>query len=565
MKGKLLEFLNNTLFDYIKNKDLFRKWVLIKSMWFYSFIQRGTFDKIWKGKSHKTMKWWQKKEGLETDWQGNGWVYSLLCTKTGDWYIGSTKRSLEERLREHLYETNRVWEKDKMERTALHKAMWRTRCTNWIIIPIKRMEDETSLRNLERCLIRKMKPNLNRQLKKEKRKHKVRKRPNKRERGGRKMDKNGNNLPALWSWTYEDKETLDFSDIIEMTRKPITWNKGIIDSTNWEKLKESFRIEAKIEDGFGGMQMIKKKMREKDSGTLKIITCVKKDLEWEKRMRDIMKEGLNTVSDDLLVKLWRKRKILKKSEKSKMTRKLNEELKKRKMQQFPCNIVLRIPRYYSNLKAQIMREIQLWIKGLNTQKQWKKLLAEEIKIVETKNKTVGETLLNFRSYAKSDWFKINKCTCLEKKTEGRDETCHEIWKLEEKEEIFKQLTTKTVLPPNGRRENRIVKKEIKKLGILVNKVVGCDIMTGPKISFQNQKMEQELLEVKRRWKDWVIIERDKNNGTMAVACPMWYRNKLLETFDWTKWRANYQKIGRTEEEILKKWKKTNTKRLKKMI
>ena len=260
MEGKLLEFLNNTLFDYIKNKDLFRKWVLIKSMWFYSFIQRGTFDKIWKGKSHKTIKWWQKKEGLETDWQGNGWVYSLLCTKTGDWYIGSTKRSLEERLREHLYETNRVWEKDKMERTALHKAMWRTRCTNWIIIPIKRMEDETSLQNLERCLIRKMKPNLNRQLKKEKRKHKVRKRPNKRERGGRKMDKNGNNLPALWSWTYEDKETLDFSDIIEMTRKPITWNKGIIDSTNWEKLKESFRIEAKIEDGFGGMQMIKKKM-----------------------------------------------------------------------------------------------------------------------------------------------------------------------------------------------------------------------------------------------------------------------------------------------------------------
>ena len=50
---------------------------------------------------------------------------------------------------------------------------------------------------------------------------------------------------------------------------------------------------------------------------------------------------------------------------------------------------------------------------------------------------------------------------------------------------------------------------------------------------------------------------------MAVACPLWYRNKMMDTFDWSKWRANYQKVEVSEEKILRKWKKDNKKRKKK--
>jgi len=104
----------------------------------------------------------------------------MLCMVTGDWYIRSTKRSIEERLREHLYEARRVWNKDKMERTVLHKAMWRTGVNNWIIAPLYKMEEEDQLRTLERNLIEKLEPNLNRRRSKEERRKGKRKRPQKR-------------------------------------------------------------------------------------------------------------------------------------------------------------------------------------------------------------------------------------------------------------------------------------------------------------------------------------------------------------------------------------------------
>ena len=559
MEEKLITFLNDILFKFIKNKELFKKWMLIKSKWFCSFIRRGYKNEEWRGKNLKTIKWWITREGLENEWNGNGWIYALLCMKTGDWYIGSTKRSLEERLKEHLYEANRVWEKEKMERTALHKAMWRTRCTNWIMIPLRKMTEEKQLRDLERLLIRKLKPNLNRQLKKEEKEKGKRRRPNKEERKRKMKEETEKELPALWCWSWEEYETFNFKDVIEKTRTLITWTEGMIDGTNWKELRRDYRIEVKVDDNFGGIKFLKKKLKEKRNGTFKIITCTKKDKEWLKRIRDIMKRDLDKLSEETLIKIWRRRDMFKRDERSKITRRLNKELVRRRENPFPNKITLRIPRYYDIGKREVYKEIHQWIRKLKVSKQWKKLLTEEIKIVEIRNKTIGEMFLNYREYARSDWFKINKCVCLEKKTDGRDKVSHEIWKMEDKEEIFQTLTTKTVIPPNGRRENRIIKKELNKLQSIIKKIMNCEGIEKPRIRFRSQKLEQNLMEIKKKWEGWIIIERDKNNGTMAAACPMWYRNKLLETFDWTKWRANYQRIKKEEKEILKQWKKETTK------
>jgi len=188
MRGALLSTMNGFLLQ-IRNKQVFQNWFIVRSKWVLTFIQRGelkeiqeTQGRVWKGRNLRVLTKWIKENEIEKVWSGNGWVYSMLCMVTGDWYIGSTKRSIEERLREHLYEARRVWNKDKMERTVLHKAMWRTGVNNWIIVPLYKMEEEDQLRTLERNLIEKLEPNLNRRRSKEERIKGKRKRPPKKNR-----------------------------------------------------------------------------------------------------------------------------------------------------------------------------------------------------------------------------------------------------------------------------------------------------------------------------------------------------------------------------------------------
>jgi hypothetical protein len=58
------------------------------------------------------------------------------------------------------------------------------------------------------------------------------------------------------------------------------------------------------------------------------------------------------------------------------------------------------------------------------------------------------------------------------------------------------------------------------------------------------------MSIKHRWENWIIMERDKNNGAIAIACPMWYRHKMLTTFNWSLWRANYRHVKQSEHTIL---------------
>ena len=396
-----------------------------------------------------------------------------------------------------------------------------------------------------------------------------RNRPTKEKRKEKGTTRKEETNTMIWSWTTDDTEFLDFGKVIEKTRTPICWQKGLIDITDWENLKENFRIEASINQKFGGLKLIRREMKRRDCGSFKILTCEKKDKIKEALIRKKMKEDLSELTEMELIKFWRCRKLFKMSERAKMTRKLNEEIKKRKGCEIPINLTLRVQPTREIGKKTIEREIHRWIETLAINRQWKKLLHEEVKIVETRNKTVGSVLLNYREWAKKDWFKIHTCTCDAKKN-GRSDTEHEIWKLEEKEKDVGELTTKTVLEPNGIRERSVRNKEMRRLEWLVEKLTGTKTLSKIRIRTEKKGKEREsanweekLREIKERWRNWVILERDKNNGAMALACPLWYRQKMIETFDWTKWRANYQRVKILEKQILKRWEKENQKRKRK--
>ena len=170
----------------------------------------------------------------------------------------------------------------------------------------------------------------------------------------------------------------------------------------------------KIDDNFGELKTLIRRMKKKKNRTFKIITCVRKDIEWMKKVREMMRTELNTLSEEILIKVWRRREMFKKTERSKITKRLNEEMKKRRGKPFLNKITLWIPRYFEMGKKELYKTIHRWIGNLDMSIQWKKLLTEEIKIVEIRNKTIGEMFLNYRECARSDLFKINKCVCLEK-------------------------------------------------------------------------------------------------------------------------------------------------------
>ena len=46
MKGSLLNTILNILSTTNKNKNIFRKWFLIRSKWVVSFIQRGEINEV---------------------------------------------------------------------------------------------------------------------------------------------------------------------------------------------------------------------------------------------------------------------------------------------------------------------------------------------------------------------------------------------------------------------------------------------------------------------------------------------------------------------------------------
>jgi len=585
----LLNTLNFVISKLTTNKLVFRKWFLIYSKWTLSFIQRAEIkhNKENKEKRKKDtvkertrkeigndrrnirlLKWWDKKEGFETNWDGTGWVYALVSRVTGDWYIGSTKRSLDDRLKEHIYETERIWEKDKMERTVLHKAMWRIGLKNWFMVPLRRVKQEEQLRKLESFLIEKLKPNLNRRKKsKIDVERKKRRRPAKKNRDKRANRDEVDRRPLFWCWSIDGNESLDLEELLFQTRKPIIWQRGELDTTDWKLLERKYRIEVNIDQEFGDMKFLHKKMRSKEVGMIRIMTCVKRDREKEKEIRLEMKRNLAELRMEELVRLWRKRTLFKKAERTKMAKKINKEMLKRRGVAFPRNLRIKIPPMLSYGKKEMSKEIHEWINNLDTTTQWKKWLHEELRISEVRNRTVGDMLLNYKEFAKEDWFKVYKCTC-ERRAEGRKEDEHEIWKFEEKEKRIENLTTKTVIVPDGRMEVRLLRRRGMELMKTVGKIIGKEIQVPfryKKRGWERSKMMDEINDIKQKWTNWVILERDKNNGAMALACPLWYRHKLLETFDWTKWRANYQKVCKNENQVLKYWKDTNERREKKML
>ena len=333
----------------------------------------------------------------------------------------------------------------------------------------------------------------------------------------------------------------------------LVWEGGSIDCTNWQDIKQKYWIEAMSEGKIICEKDIKNLTNRKQQGALRIHKVVKKNECWRMRIKTITKSSLKDVTTDDLIKCWRKREFLENKERYTIARRINKEIKKRLGKQLPTHLYLRVPEFKGLTKNDMEQVISRSIDNLELSKQWKKLIREETKIICIRNRTIGEMLLNYTSWAKDDWFKIHSCTCLDR-NEGKNGGNHEIWKLEDLEKEMELLTTKTVIEPNGKREMQVFKDEVQKWINNLSHVTNKIKVKIPKIKYTNPEMESTIHYIQEKWKGWIFLERDKNLGSIAIACPMWYRYHLIKTYDWTAWRANYLRISKKDEDILSNWK-----------
>ena len=177
------------------------------------------------------------------------------------------------------------------------------------MIPMHKIEQEEELRNLERYLITKLAPNLNRRVKEEQQeKNNKRNRPRKRGKKEKKIELIKNSSKMMWTWTCDGRESMNFKDVIERRREPIYWQRGILDMTDWKQLKKQYRIEVSVNQEFGDQKFLQKKMKENSQGILRIMMCTRRDKETENEIREKVKEGLENLPEATLVRIWRKRK-----------------------------------------------------------------------------------------------------------------------------------------------------------------------------------------------------------------------------------------------------------------
>ena len=117
------------------------------------------------GKTFCKLSSWLKRSTLPTDFTHmKEFCYALVSLTTNDWYIGSALDGWQ-RWKQHILDAKNVWtnklsnNKKKYRLMNIHKCMHRTGIHNWIMIPIT--NTITGRQQLEKKLIKKLKPTLN--------------------------------------------------------------------------------------------------------------------------------------------------------------------------------------------------------------------------------------------------------------------------------------------------------------------------------------------------------------------------------------------------------------------
>jgi len=196
----------------------------------------------------------------------------------------------------------------------------------------------------------------------------------------------------------------------------------------------------------------------------------------------------------------------------------------------------------------------------------KDILKNKIKPVYTRQPNIGDIAMNFMKMAKGMNIEDYQCVCGTKNNKGN----HMIFKIKDiQDDIIKplQLHQKVVPLPDDPGTWRGIFHEFQKLKKMLGKVDKnielCNTYEYVRGWMEKRNTKQVKADTYisahatrkavRKLKGWLITYADKNPGMLIACCPMWYYDKMNETFKCNGTQDSYIKIDTTEDKLLNEW------------
>jgi len=537
------------------------------------------------GKTFCKLNKWFNKIDISMDISNvKDFCYAVVSLTTNDWYIGSASNGWQ-RWKQHILDATNIWNKKntntkkKYQMMNIHKCMWRTGIHNWVMIPMT--GQVMGRKRIERKLIKNLQPSLN--ILWTRKKEKNRRRPALKYRTKHRQDKNNTIVtPPYTTFFIGNTPHVDLFEAIRNLEgykvRNIQWMKGNIDSTNYIRMKKTYKIiTGKISNKkgnnttkFESVKQLKKILKSISEGTIAIEQLQISDIitKYTKLALSMRKNKTELqISNETIWKLFAaKRYIRKKPLRQALQQQLSRLCKEKLGVAIPNKITIRIP-YNKVLTLGMTRRIAgNIIQQTNIPEEARNILVRKIRPVYMRQPNIGDIAMNFMKVAKNCESGKHKCVCNAKNG-------HSILKMEKMgNRVLLPLTKhrKTVPIPDDPGVWETVFKEFGKLKTMLGKidkrVKEWNIYKEIK---ENIKNKGECNKIKRRkgniisaykvrlatcqLNGWAITYADKNSGMLVACCPIWYEEKMKETFGYDKPGDPYIQTTKDETVIIQEW------------
>ncbi|GBG76393.1 hypothetical protein CBR_g22140 [Chara braunii] len=200
------------------------------------------------------------------------------------------------------------------------------------------------------------------------------------------------------------------------------------------------------------------------------------------------------------------------------------------------------------LKSQVRKITENVVEAKVTEEAVAGFVKNKVRIVCTKNKTVGDIINNHKNYAHTGTV---VCRCQEFSLAKQDG--HVLTRLLEVKDVPDFVrNAKNVTRPDSTLSKKSLEKGITDatahLKGRCQKEVDVDSCYGERTRSNDVWTEREVRTWIARYDGLVLAPIDRNPGDIALICPVLYRHGFGKTFVWN---ADYEKTDKTEEEILK--------------
>ncbi|GBG77396.1 hypothetical protein CBR_g23727 [Chara braunii] len=257
---------------------------------------------------------------------------------------------------------------------------------------------------------------------------------------------------------------------------------------------------------------------------------------------------LTRYSTNKLVGLYRTTCLFgRKETRYKLKIKIDQAIRRKTKVSVRRKVTVKYPFSASVLKSEVRRKTETVIEKKVADNAVADLVKRRVRVVCTKNKTVGEIIHNHRRFANTGQV---TCGCQSFKLDKHDG--HVLTRLYELDDVPAFVkNARNVTKPTVQHNRETIRQSIGAATTHLRGKVIDELDVESCLSNEDKGVawtEQDVRRWAKQFDGLVLIPVDRNPGDTAIICPVLYRHAFGKTFTWN---PDYKKVDRTEEEVMK--------------